>query len=167
MDEDQRLKLKEMIKTNDAKDFTSKIRTLKHSSLIRADVQTYLDLCKKYPKSHHERFFKETCNKKCAFIAKNYTDIYIKLTKKELNLDILTSLLNILKEIEDGKMDQHEASFKVGKVLKELYIDTALRKSAKIEAVEDRKKNRSDKKVVKKPKKISYSEFKKKHLFEN
>ena len=31
--------------------------------------------------------------------------------------------------IEDGKLDQHEASFKVGTILKQLYIDSALRKS--------------------------------------
>lgn len=166
MDEEQRLKLKDMIKVNDTKDFTAKIRKLKHSSLIRDDVQTYLDLCKKYPKSLNERFFKEMCDKKCSFLVQNYTDIYIKLIKKELDLNILASLLNVLKDIEDGKMDQHEASFKVGKVLKELYIDTALRKGAKIDAAEERKKNKDKNKLVKKPKKISYSDFKRRELSE-
>ena len=128
MDDSERLKLKEMIKANNTEDFTEKIRTLKHSARIRADVQAYLDLCRKYPKSQKDRFFQESCNKKCAFMMKNYTDIYIKMIKNELNLEILNSLLNVLKEIEDGNLDQHEGSFKVGKVLKELYIDTALRK---------------------------------------
>jgi pyruvate kinase len=36
-------------------------------------------------------------------------------------------------EIEDGKVDQHEASFKVGKKLKEIYIDSALKKSDKLD----------------------------------
>ena len=33
----------------------------------------------------------------------------------------------ILKSIEDGNCDQHEGSVKVGKLLKELYIDSAMR----------------------------------------
>ena len=161
MDDSDRLKLKEMIKANNTEDFTEKIRTLKHSAMIRADVQAYLDLCRKYPKSQNDRFFKESCNKKCAFMMRNYTDIYIKMIKNELNLEILNSLLNVLKEIEDGKLDQHEASFKVGKVLKELYIDTALRKGAKLDAAEERRKAKANKgKPQKKPKNISYADYK-------
>jgi len=161
MDDSERLKLKEMIKANNTEDFTEKIRSLKHSSRIRADVQTYLELCRKYPKSHKDKFFQETCNKKCAFMMNNYTDIYIKLIKGELNLGILNSLLDVLKEIEDGKMDQHEGSFKVGKVLKELYIDTALRKGEKLDAAEERRKAKAAKKnPVRKPKNITYADFK-------
>lgn len=161
MDDSDRLKLKEMIKANNTEDFTEKIRTLKHSAKIRADVQAYLDLSRRYPKSHKDKFFQESCNKKCAFMIQNYTDIYIKMIKGELNLEILNSLLNILKEIEDGKLDQHEGSFKVGKVLKELYIDTALRKSAKLDAAEERRKAKANKgKPQPKPKNISYADYK-------
>ena len=92
---------------------------------------------------------------------KNYTDIYIKMIKNELNLEILNSLLNVLKEIEDGNMDQHEGSFKVGKVLKELYIDTALRKGAKLDAAEERRKEKANKgKPQRKVKNISYADYK-------
>lgn len=161
MDDSERLKLKEMIKANNTEDFTEKIRTLKHSALIRTDVQAYIELCRKYPKSQKDRFFQESCNKKCAFMMKNYTDIYIKMIKNELNLEILNSFLNLLKEIEDGNLDQHEASFKVGKVLKELYIDTALRKGAKLDAAEERRKEKANKgKSQKKPKNISYADYK-------
>ena len=38
-----------------------------------------------------------------------------------------------MREIEDGKLDQHEASFKVGTILKEMYVDSALKKIEKIE----------------------------------
>ena len=34
--------------------------------------------------------------------------------------------LNVFREIEDGKLDQHEASFKIGSLLKELYVDTVI-----------------------------------------
>ena len=33
-----------------------------------------------------------------------------------------------VKDIEDGRLDQHDASYKVGTVLKEMYIDSALKK---------------------------------------
>ena len=39
----------------------------------------------------------------------------------------------MLKEIEDGETDQHEASVKIGKILKELYIDSAMKNEKNIE----------------------------------
>ena len=48
--------------------------------------------------------------------------------KKELDLTIMTKLLIILKLIEDEKVDQHEGSVMCGKVLKELYIDSATKR---------------------------------------
>ena len=41
-----------------------------------------------------------------------------------------------LEQIEQGKIDQHEASVKVGTHLKELYIDSALKKAEKNDAKE-------------------------------
>ena len=43
----------------------------------------------------------------------------------KLILSILTKFLDVLKLIEDKKIDQHEGSFKIGKYLKEMYIDSA------------------------------------------
>ena len=40
----------------------------------------------------------------------------------------MTKLLIILKLIEDEKVDQHEGSVMCGKVLKELYIDSATKR---------------------------------------
>ena len=39
--------------------------------------------------------------------------------------------INIYREIESGKIDQHEASFKVGTILKEMYVDTAINNEPK------------------------------------
>jgi hypothetical protein len=47
--------------------------------------------------------------------------------KDELDLELMTKLLIVLKLIEDGKVDQNEGSVMVGKVLKELYVDSALK----------------------------------------
>jgi hypothetical protein len=40
---------------------------------------------------------------------------------------MLYQFLDMLKQIEDGDTDQHEASFKIGSLLKEMYIDSALK----------------------------------------
>ena len=37
----------------------------------------------------------------------------------------------MLKEIEDNKIDQHEASVKIGKILKKLFIDSAMKNEKK------------------------------------
>ena len=65
-----------------------------------------------------------------------------------------------MKKIEDGELNQHEGSYLVGKQLKELYVDSALRNQQQLDTKD---KNR---KVQKKPpgvnieKKISYKDFK-------
>jgi len=41
--------------------------------------------------------------------------------------------LNILKQIEDGELDQHEASYNFGTIMKEIYIDSALKKAEKLD----------------------------------
>jgi hypothetical protein len=71
-------------------------------------------------------------------------------------------VLNILKKIEDGELNQHEGSYLVGKYLKEMYIDSALKTKEKLEAKEAKEQN---KKIPKKPfsnveKKISYKDYK-------
>jgi hypothetical protein len=63
----------------------------------------------------------------------NYTDIFNKVKKDEIDLAILGKLLGVLKMIEDGKVDQHEASVEVGQLLKQIYIDSALKKSEKLD----------------------------------
>lgn len=161
MNPTERLKLQEMIKANNVEDQTNRIRELKHSQLIRQDISTYLQLTQKYPGSHHKEFFKQTCLKNCNFLFNNYTDIYNKMVKNELNLQIMMQFVDVLADIEEGRMDQHEGSFKVGKILKELYIDTALRKEQKLEARGAMGGGKNKKtKVPSAGKKLTYAEFK-------
>lgn len=159
MNDSERLKLQEMIKANNVEDQTSRIRELKHSGKIRQDINSYLQLVKKYPGSQNKEFFKQSCLKQCSFLFNNYTDIYNKLTKNELNIAILLDFVNVLSDIENNVIDQHEGSFKVGKLLKELYIDTVLRKEHKLD---NKPGIRNKKKVPSTGKKISYIDFKNK-----
>jgi hypothetical protein len=54
------------------------------------------------------------------------------LVKDELDINILNRLLDVLKRIEDGLVDQHEGSVAVGTILKEMYVDSALKHSNNI-----------------------------------
>ena len=131
MNDQQRLKLNEMLKANDVEDQTNKIRELKHSRRIKEDVQIMQRMKEKYQRlkqtnsSQYEKMLSNQCN----FLFTNYTDIFNKLKKDEIDLTILTKFISVLERIENKEIDQHEGSYLVGQLLKELYIDSALKKS--------------------------------------
>jgi hypothetical protein len=103
--------------------------------LIHADVATLLNLKHDYARlaRTHPEQFDMMCVKRCTFLFNTYTDIYNKVKKDEIDLTILGQLLGVLKMIEDGKVGQHEASVEVGQLLKQIYIDSALKKSDKLD----------------------------------
>lgn len=138
LNKNDRLQLDKMLKVNDIEDKTELIRTTRHSSKIRENVQL-LELLKKENNIMYKENFQDfdcLASQKCFFLFNNYTDIYNKVLKDEINLNILDKFLNALEEIEENKIDQHEASVKVGTYLKELYIDSALKKTEKNDAKE-------------------------------
>jgi hypothetical protein len=94
--------------------------------------------------------------KQCKFLYDNYTNIFNRLLKDELNLNILANFLSVLKRIEDGKIDQHEGSYEVGLLLKKLYIDSVLKQKEK----DEKKNKRKKKKTKKKAAKITWSRYK-------
>ena len=73
------------------------------------------------------------CAQECSFLFMYYTDIYNKIRKDEIDLKIFNKFLDILKKIEDEEVDQHEGSFLVGTLLKEMYIDCAIKKADKFD----------------------------------
>ena len=74
----------------------------------------------------------------------NYNDIYTKLLENKINYNILYKFLNELEKIENGELNQHEASYNIGKLLKEIYIDPEINNTSDIIA-----------------KNINYNEYKK------
>lgn len=157
MNDAERLNLQKMITTNNVEDCTETIRTKKHSSKIKDDVQRLINLKQKYPrlsKTNPEQFDSIVVSQ-CNFLFTNYTDIFNKVKKDEIDMKILMEFLNVLKMIEENKIDQHEGSYQVGKLLKSIYIDSALRKAEKLD-----KKTGNKTTTVKKDKKITWSEYK-------
>ena len=98
MNNNERLNLKRLIDEMDADNNTENIRKLKHSVLIRDDVRKIENLKTKNAllKSTEPDKFKELCETECTFLFNNYTDIFNKLIKDELDLTIMTKLLTVL-----------------------------------------------------------------------
>ena len=131
MDDKARLQLQKMIKANDIEDQTNLIRELKHSDKLQKDINNLLLLKAKF-KNNQEQI-NEYGPRQCNFLFTYYTDIYNKIRKDELDLKIMNQFLNVLMQIEDGYLDQHEGAFAVGTLLKELYVDSALKKAEKLD----------------------------------
>jgi hypothetical protein len=131
MDDNARLQLQKMIKANNVEDQTELIRKLKHSEILRKDIQKVIEIKNKYGSDIESAHLE--CIVECNFLCTYYTDIYNKIRKDEIDLAILYKFLGVLEQIEKGELDQHEGSFAVGTLLKELYIDSALKKAEKLD----------------------------------
>ncbi len=154
MDDKQRLQLQNMIKANNVEDQTDFIRNLKHSQIIRSDVNNMIKLKAKF--RGDDAKIHEECINECNFLFTYYTDIYNKIRKDEIDIGILNKFLDVLKRIEDGELDQHEGSFLVGSILKELYVDSALKKADKLNENEEPKPE-----PIKPQQNVSWKQFKK------
>ena len=139
LDRENSLNLKKMVKEYGADDNTAKIRKLKHSQLIKEQVTIMLEIREKYARLD-KTLLDKMIDTKCNWLFLNYTNLFNKLKKNELNLQILWNLLYTLREIEEGNLDQHVASVKIGEILKKLYVDSAMKHKEKMEKRENRKK---------------------------
>jgi len=161
MDTLDKLNLNKMINANNVEDCTEEIRQKKHSQLIRDDVTRLMSLKQKYSRlaKSNPIQFDSMCVSQCSFLFNHYMDIFNKVKKDEMNMQILHQLLDVLKHIEDGSLDQHAGAFEVGKLLKTMYIDSALLKAEKI----DKKTGKKMATTTDKPaeaKKITWLEYK-------
>jgi hypothetical protein len=150
LNDSERLNLDKMIKEYDADDNTSKIRELKHSKQIRDNVERLVNLKKKYNRMRltDKNKFEKLAVSHCNFLFNNYTNIFNRLIKYEMNIQILYKFIEKLSEVEEGITDQHTASVEIGKILKELYIDSALRSEKKYEQDENGVEVKKNKKPI-------------------
>jgi len=153
---DERINLKNLLsRSEDAVDNTESIRKLKHSNSIAADILKIKKLKTAFQPGQE---LEALCREQCPFLYNKYTDIFNRIVKDELDLAIMGQLLTVIKMIEDEKVDQHEGSVIVGKILKELYVDSALRKADKLN--EKYGSTKEEEAVKVEGKKISWKEFK-------
>jgi hypothetical protein len=133
MDDNQRLHLQKMIAVNNVEDQTGLIRELKHSHILRDNVNNLVMLKAKH--FDDQDALNLEAMTECNFLFTYYTDLYNKIRKDEIDLKILFQFIDVLRKIEDGQMDQHEGSYEVGLLLKKIYVDSALRKAEKLNTV--------------------------------
>lgn len=135
MNSQERLDLKKMVDASECEDNTETIRKICHSPLILEDIRKIEQLKRAKPELRESapEEFAELCRTECQFLFNRYTDIFNKLLKDELHLGIMMRLIQVLRMIENGEVDQHEGSVHVGKYLKELYVDSALRRAENLD----------------------------------
>ena len=151
----EKLDLKQFLDNNsNYVDNTEQIRNLKHSSILRQNINDLIVLKSKY--DDVEQLNMEAVNE-CNFLFTYYTDLYNKIRKDEIDLKILFQFLDVLKKIEEGEIDQHEGSFEVGTLLKKIYVDSALKKAEKLNKTE---KKYEEPEVIKPQVNMSWKTFK-------
>ena len=158
---DERLNLKKMMSEMDYTDNTETIRRLKHSVKIRNDIRKMEDLKREYSvlrTSSPEQFF-NIVYAECRFLYDNYIDIFTRVMKNEIDINIMSKLLIVLKLIEDGQMNQEDGSVRIGRLLKDLYLDSAVKRADNIDL-----EHASEKVEPNAGKTISWKTYKKVHL---
>jgi hypothetical protein len=157
---EESLNLKKLLNNSDAVDNTEYIRRVKHSEKLRDDIRALDCLKKSESKLYLENRdkFKEKAQTVANFLFVNYTDIFNKVITNELDLGIMSKLLAVIKMIEDNKVDQHEGSVLVGKILKELYVDSALKRCDNLD-----KEHNTEVEEKREIKPVSWSEWKSKN----
>ena len=162
-----RIDLKKLMAQNsDYEDNTEGIRRLKHSDLIISDVkkiESYKSTMKSLRiKSKDE--FREYCQSKCSFLYNQYTDIFNRLLRDELDLQLLYQLLETLKKIENGQIDQQEGSVVVGKILHKIFVESAMKHGDNVNMSLADKGELEESKPKNEGKNISWSKYKKERL---
>jgi hypothetical protein len=160
MNNSERIQLNKIIQNNDVEDMTSEIRKKCHSDKIKQDVLKMIKLKKQHSELllTDEKQFSNILSSQCSFLFNNYTDIFNRIKKDEIELSILNKFLEVLKDIEENKIDQHDGSYQIGQLLKKIYIDSAIIRSNKLDKNTD---ENATEPIYIKPVNISWKTFKK------
>tara|TARA_Y100000816_G_C25936381_1_gene488363 strand:+ start:356 stop:826 length:471 start_codon:yes stop_codon:yes gene_type:complete len=151
MNDLERKQLSQLIRDNDVEDVTEAIRTRKHGPRLKSEIASLYDLVEKAHVESRDIDDYEP-ERACFFMFSNYTDIFNKVKKDIIDRKMLNLFVDKLIMIEKGECDQHEAAVEVGKLLKKMYIDSALKNAKNLEDNES--------KETSKPLSITYAEFK-------
>jgi len=156
----EKLQLQNMISENNVVDQTENIRNLKHSQDIKRDIirfNLYHDKFKEM-KLYQPNEFDNKLQNECSFLYNNYPEIFIKLKNEEIDVSLLLQFVSVLEKIENHQVDQHTASYEVGKILKTIYIDSALKKNGQMD---ENNIELTDTLPAKTPVNISWKQYKK------
>jgi hypothetical protein len=142
--------LDRLMRDEDIEHSTDRIRELKHSPKIRDDLERLVALRKQHARATPETF-RRMALARCPFMHEHYSDILFKLIKEEADINLIFRFVDLLAAIEEGQLNQHEASFQVGTILKKIYIDSVLKRDElRKQEEEQRRRRKKGKKPVKK-----------------
>jgi hypothetical protein len=134
---------------------TDAIRELKHSSKIRGDLERLTALRRQHTRATPE-VFRRMALARCPFMHEHYSDVLFKLIKGEVDVKLIMRFVDLLHAIETGQLNQHEASFQVGTLLKKIYIDSVLKRD-EIREQEEARRNKGKPRGG--PKKLGYGQW--------
>lgn len=117
-------RLEELKKNNENYlDNTNQIRKLKNSSIIKNDVAIILK------HKHNNTLNIDSLKDECSFLYNNYKNIFDKLIDdKPFDIKILLKFIKKLEDIENSLCNQDEASYEIGTLLKNIYVDPVINK---------------------------------------
>lgn len=164
MNPDESQQLQRMIREGQVEDVTDAIRKRKHSRFLRMDLATIKGLLEAR-KDEGDEEFASMCEQRAPFMFAEYTDIFNRARKGNLDFEMMGTFVDVLEKIEKGELGQHDGAHVIGKLLKKVYIDAALRQAEKL----DEEKSAADSGVAPpaSPRKISYRAFSGRNLLSN
>jgi len=126
--------LKKISESSKFVDMTEKIRDVKHSAQLKKSIHHLMEF------KHRNRAlltenrseFESSLMKEDNFLFMNYMELYTTLLKTDVDPITMSAVLTCLEQIENGECNQHEASVKVGTLLKSIYIDKVIQDTSHI-----------------------------------
>ena len=139
-------------------DNTASIRAAGHSARMAADVRLIEHLKGSHAalRAADPMAFAEMACAECAFLATHYMEIFHKLVKDELDAPTMLRFVGVLRQIEAGELDQGAGSVLVGRLLKDMYLDSAVRAADALDA-----KHAGSRVAREAGKAVSWTEYKK------
>lgn len=130
MNEAEQQALNDMIKEYNPVDNTELIKELKHSVVLKSNINKLLRIMAEH-KGNTNKII-ELAKRDCEVLTVYYPKVFDAIKEGNYDLKILYEMLKVLQKIETGELTQHEASFEVGKYLKQQYIDDKIKLQQKV-----------------------------------
>jgi hypothetical protein len=139
-------------------DQTMLIRQCRHSARIWQEVLAIEAIRQNSDNEDNEGVDEARCQEVASFLYTYYTDLFHKVVQGDVDLTLFRRFIDVLQRIEQGELSQHDASVHVGKVLKELYVDSALRRGERLDKLHEQRAPPPV--LVDPPEPVSYRDFK-------
>lgn len=127
------INLQNMVSEDAVRDNTDTIRELKHSQLIKAEVDRMFKIkIDNLDKSAND--LNTLCALECPILFTYYTDIYNRIRKDEIDMGMLYTMIATMQKIENGEITTSEGAQQMADVIKQLYQMSAIKKGEKLDA---------------------------------